>query len=112
LPSSIATTHSRRLKKSAIPANAKINHFRELFDDSASLSANDLVAEFVPFGVGGRVKQTGLLTKFSATPRKIDRAAPMLGEHTDEILREHLGYSTDRIDKLHAARHRKVIDGS
>jgi CoA:oxalate CoA-transferase len=49
------------------------------------------------------VKQTGMLTKFSATPGKIDRAAPMLGEHTDEILHEYLGYSPDRIATLRAA---------
>ena len=44
-----------------------------------------------------------MLTKFSATPGTLDRAAPMLGEHTDEILHEYLGYSPDRIAALHAA---------
>jgi crotonobetainyl-CoA:carnitine CoA-transferase CaiB-like acyl-CoA transferase len=44
-----------------------------------------------------------MLTKFSATPGTIERAAPMLGEHTDEILREYLGYSPDRIATLRAA---------
>ncbi len=41
--------------------------------------------------------------KFSATPGTIERAAPMLGEHTDEVLREFLGYSPDRIASLRAA---------
>jgi CoA:oxalate CoA-transferase len=49
------------------------------------------------------VMQTGLLTKFSATPGTLDRAAPLLGEHTDEILREYLGYSHDQIASLRAA---------
>jgi crotonobetainyl-CoA:carnitine CoA-transferase CaiB-like acyl-CoA transferase len=49
------------------------------------------------------VKQTGMLTKFSATPGRIDRAAPMLGEHTDEILGEYLDYSPDQIATLRAA---------
>ena len=74
-------------------------------------SPNDLIAE-LSHSQWGRVKQTGMLTKFSATPGKIDRAAPMLGEHTDEILREYLGYSPDRIANLRAADISKVIDGS
>ena len=88
------------LKKSAIPA-VRINHSRELFDDPQVI-ANELIAE-LPHSQWGRVQQTGMLTKFSATPGKIDRAAPMLGEHTDEILREYLGYSPDRIATLRAA---------
>ncbi|MGC2443531.1 CoA transferase, partial [Candidatus Binatus sp.] len=88
------------LKKSAIPAT-RINHSRELFDDP-QVVANDLIAD-LPHSQWGRVQQTGMLTKFSATPGTIERAAPMLGEHTDEILREYLGYSTDRIANLRAA---------
>ncbi len=88
------------LKKSAVPA-VRINHSRELFDDP-QVVANDLTADLL-HSQWGRVQQTGMLTKFSATPGKIDRAAPMLGEHTDEILREYLGYSPDRIATLHAA---------
>jgi crotonobetainyl-CoA:carnitine CoA-transferase CaiB-like acyl-CoA transferase len=89
------------LKKAAIPATP-VNHTRELFDDPQVI-ANELIAE-LPHSQWGRVQQTGMLTKFSATPGKIDRAAPMLGEHTDEILREYLGYSPDRIATLRAAR--------
>jgi crotonobetainyl-CoA:carnitine CoA-transferase CaiB-like acyl-CoA transferase len=89
------------LKKSAIPATP-VNHTRELFDDPQVI-ANDLTAE-LSHSEWGRVQQTGMLTKFSATPGKIDRAAPMLGEHTDEILREYLGYSLDQIASLRAAR--------
>jgi crotonobetainyl-CoA:carnitine CoA-transferase CaiB-like acyl-CoA transferase len=87
------------LRKAAIPAT-RINHSRELFDDPQVI-ANNLTAE-LSHSQWGRVDQTGMLTKFSATPGRIDRAAPMLGEHTDEILREYLGYSPDRIATLHA----------
>ena len=87
------------LRKSAIPAT-RINHSRELFDDP-QVVANDLIAD-LPHSQWGRVQQTGMLTKFAATPGTIDRAAPMLGEHTDEILREYLGYSPDRIATLRA----------
>jgi crotonobetainyl-CoA:carnitine CoA-transferase CaiB-like acyl-CoA transferase len=88
------------LKKSAIPAT-RVNPIRELFGDP-QVVANDLIAE-VPHTQWGRVQQTGLLTKFAATPGTIDRAAPLLGEHTDEILREYLGCSADRIATLRAA---------
>ncbi len=42
---------------------------------------------------------------FSETPVRYDRVPPALGEHTDEILREWLGYSEARIESLrkHAA---------
>jgi crotonobetainyl-CoA:carnitine CoA-transferase CaiB-like acyl-CoA transferase len=88
------------LKKSAIPAT-RVNHLGELFDDPQVL-ANDLIAE-LSHSQWGRVKQTGMLTKFSATAGTIRRAAPMLGEHTDEILREYLGYSAEKIAALRAA---------
>jgi len=87
------------LKKSAIPAT-QVNHTRELFDDP-QVAANELIAE-LPHSQWGRVQQTGMLAKFSATPGRIDRAAPMLGEHTDEILREYLAYPADRIATLRA----------
>ena len=37
---------------------------------------------------------------FDATPVCYDRAPPLLGEHTDEVLREWLGYSADMIAVL------------
>ena len=88
------------LTNSAIPAT-RINQIRELFDDPQVVE-NNLIAE-LPHSQWGRVMQTGLLTKFSATPGTLERAAPLLGEHTDEILREYLGYSPDRIATLRAA---------
>ncbi|MGB8411769.1 MAG: CoA transferase [Candidatus Binatus sp.] len=88
------------LKKSAIPAT-RVNHIGELFHDPQVL-ANDLIAE-LPHSQWGRVKQTGMLAKFAAAPAAIDRAAPMLGEHTDEILREYLGYPAEKIAALRAA---------
>jgi crotonobetainyl-CoA:carnitine CoA-transferase CaiB-like acyl-CoA transferase len=40
--------------------------------------------------------------KFSATPSGVKRGAPILGEHTREVLREH-GYADADIDALAAA---------
>ncbi|HXN12325.1 MAG TPA: CoA transferase, partial [Candidatus Acidoferrales bacterium] len=88
------------LKSSGVPAT-QINHSRELFDDP-QVVANELTVE-LSHSQWGRVNQTGMLTKLFATPGTIDRAAPLLGEHTDEILREYLGYSTGQIAALRAA---------
>jgi len=38
--------------------------------------------------------------EFMSTPVCYDRAPPLLGEHTEEVLREWLGYSAQRIDAL------------
>jgi len=38
--------------------------------------------------------------EFMSTPVCYDRAPPLLGEHTEEVLREWLGYSAQRIDVL------------
>jgi crotonobetainyl-CoA:carnitine CoA-transferase CaiB-like acyl-CoA transferase len=50
----------------------------------------------------GPTKALGCPVHFSATPTSIDRAAPTLGEHTREVLREY-GYGDGDIDALVAA---------
>jgi crotonobetainyl-CoA:carnitine CoA-transferase CaiB-like acyl-CoA transferase len=47
----------------------------------------------------GTVKTLGTPVKFSATPGTIRHGAPVLGEHTREILLEH-GYTAQEIDEL------------
>jgi formyl-CoA transferase len=79
-----------------------VNHIRDLFDD-AQVLANDLIAELT-HSDWGRVRQTGTLMQFGGSPATIERAAPTLGEHTDEVLREYLGYAPEKIAALRAAR--------
>jgi crotonobetainyl-CoA:carnitine CoA-transferase CaiB-like acyl-CoA transferase len=55
--------------------------------------------------VEGTVKVLGLPVKLSETPGKIRHAAPLLGEHTEEVLMG-LGYSKEEIADL---RERRVI---
>jgi crotonobetainyl-CoA:carnitine CoA-transferase CaiB-like acyl-CoA transferase len=47
----------------------------------------------------GPVKTLGAPVKFSATPASLRRGAPLLGEHTREILLEY-GYTVEEIDRL------------
>ena len=47
----------------------------------------------------GPVKTIGLPVKFSETPGKVRSGAPVYGEHTREVLREH-GFDEKRIDQF------------
>jgi crotonobetainyl-CoA:carnitine CoA-transferase CaiB-like acyl-CoA transferase len=57
----------------------------------------------------GAVRTIGLPVKLSATPGGLRRGAPLLGEHTREILAER-GFSAAEIDALVASG--AVLDGA
>ncbi len=48
----------------------------------------------------GQIKLTGIPVKLSDTPGSIENPPPLLGQHTDEILLDVLGYSKDEITEL------------
>ena len=54
----------------------------------------------------GWINLPGFPYKLSQTPPKLHRHPPLLGEHTEEILTELLGYSVEKIDQL---KEQKVI---
>ncbi len=72
----------------------------DLFSD-AQIAANELLAEH-RHPTWGRIRQTGVLVKFDRTPGVAERAAPLLGEHSVEVLAE-AGYDGERIAALVAA---------
>jgi crotonobetainyl-CoA:carnitine CoA-transferase CaiB-like acyl-CoA transferase len=49
---------------------------------------------------GENIKLTGFPYKFSQTPAELHRPPPILGEHTEQILEEILGFSEDEISRL------------
>ena len=65
------------------------------------VAANDLIVESV-HPHAGPMRQTRPAARFDVTPATIRRPAPMLGEHTDEVLGE-LGLSRDQITALREA---------
>ena len=71
---------------------------QNLFTDPQVLHRN-MVAE-VPHPTIGTLGLCGVPIKYAETPATIRRHPPPLGEHTDEILTEVLGYAPDRIEAL------------
>jgi crotonobetainyl-CoA:carnitine CoA-transferase CaiB-like acyl-CoA transferase len=73
---------------------------RELLDDP-QLAANELISES-DHPHAGRVRQPRPAARFERTPARIGRPAPLLGEHTDEILRG-IGLSDPEIGELRSS---------
>lgn len=48
----------------------------------------------------GPLKLVNSPVKYSETKPRIRSAPPTLGQHTDEVLKEHLGYSDEQIEAL------------
>ena len=70
----------------------------EVFD-CEHLAARRIMVD-VPDPILGSVKLVGPAMKLSGSPEPVTNAAPLLGEHTAEILRERLGYSAEKIAEL------------
>ena len=78
-----------RLDRDGVPSGP-INSYAEALADPHAL-ARQMVVDLIHPGAGP-IKALGVPVKLSDTPGAVDRAAPLLGQHTAEILTE-LGYS-------------------
>jgi formyl-CoA transferase len=74
-----------------------INTYAQVFDD-AQVRARQMAVE-IDHPTLGRLRTLGSPIKMSATPLDATRRAPLLGEHTHEVLRE-IGYDDDAIAAL------------
>jgi len=86
----------REFETAGVPVGP-INNIGKVLDDPQVKSREMLVE--VEHSTVGTTKATGLPIKFSETPGGVTRAAPTLGEHTDEVLAS-LGYSDSAVAQL------------
>ena len=99
---SIFATKSRdiwlkALDEAGIPV-APVNDYIELSEDPQVI-ANEYIIE-LDDPVRGRIRLPGIPVKLSETPGKVERLAPELGQHTEEVLMEVCGYTWDDLAKL------------
>jgi len=87
-----------RLEAAGVPAGPVLD-VKQMHADP-QVQARDMVLD-VEHSRLGRVKTLGAPVKFSATPGGVKSGAPVLGEHTREVLREY-GYNDAEIDELAA----------
>ena len=80
------------LEQAVVPANP-VNRIDQVFDD-AQVQARGLRIE-LPHAGGGKVAMVRNPLKFSATPLQYTQAAPVLGQHTAEVLEELLGAGSE-----------------
>ena len=83
-----------------IPMGA-INSIAQVVDHPQVIARGALVETAHPRA--GKVKMVGAPVRLSETPGSVRTPAPMLGEHTDQVLREVLGLSDEAIAALRKA---------
>ncbi len=89
----------QRLETAGVPAGPVLD-IREMHEDPQALSREMIVTTSHP--IAGLVKAIGLPLKFSGTPGGVTRPAPLLGEHSREVLAE-AGFSADDIGRMVAS---------
>ncbi len=88
-----------RMDAARLPAGP-VNDILQMHNDPQA-RAREMLVE-VDHPVAGTIETIGHPVKFSETPAKITRAAPLLGQHTRAILSE-MGYDSRKIDGLFAS---------
>jgi formyl-CoA transferase len=84
------------LEKAGVPAGPILD-MQETFDHP-QIQAREMAVE-VDHPTAGRIKVLGIPPKLSETPGVVRRPSPLLGQHTDEILKE-IGKSGEEIERL------------
>ena len=70
--------------------------------DHPQLAANEMLVE-VEHPTKGRMRQPNYPVRLSETPAAVDGPAPLLGQHTDEVLAE-AGYRPEEVARLRSDR--------
>lgn len=90
--------HWMPLLREAVVPSAPIYDFKQVYDDP-QIQHRGLV-KTLPHPLSGTLSMVGNPLNFSDTPLEYKRAPPLLGQHTDEVLREVLGIDDQEIARL------------
>ena len=85
------------LEKANVPCGP-INNFREVFENDQVIARK--VQIDVPHPTAGTMKLVASPMRLSKTPTEVRMPPPTLGQHTNEILREHLNLDSQSIEAL------------
>ncbi|KAG0373188.1 hypothetical protein BGX24_012032 [Mortierella sp. AD032] len=77
---------------------APINNIAQTFEHPQVI-ARDMIQE-IEHPTAGRIKMTGPAVKYSETKPSIRIPPPLLGQHTEEVLKDVLGYDEEQIWEL------------
>lgn len=89
----------RRLKEQDVPS-ANVNTVDKALAEQDVLARNMVVD--IDHPIIGRYKTIGNPVKLSGVPKEEFAPSPLLGQHTEEVLRDWLGYSAEKIAELRA----------
>jgi len=96
-------TWIEKLTAAGIPCGS-VRNLQELFDDP-QIAAREMIAQ-AEHSALGTLRLLGVPVKLSDTPGTIRSAPPLLGEHTERVLRDDVGLDAAAIARL---RERRVI---
>ncbi len=85
------------IQTAGIPCGS-VNNIDEIFRDPQVL-ARQMLQE-IPHPTAGTIKMAGSPLKLSRTPVRMDAPPPLLGQHTEEVLRQYLGVTSQDIQRL------------
>jgi len=76
------------LEKNGVPA-APINNLEQIVNDPHIAIAREMIQKII-HPIAGEIRVTGNPIKMSATNPRIRESSPMLGEHTDAVLKQYV----------------------
>lgn len=86
------------MAKNKVPC-AKVNNAKDCYENKHFHDRNDFV-KYIDQTKGTQVTAFGICPKLSDTPGMVWRGAPSLGQDTETILKEIVGYSDTQIEEL------------